>query len=265
MSKHGEPPGNQEPMAAQLESLRGAIVSIIEKEDLSERIRIRFDGSGLQTVEEEINKLLSFVQERTEGFHNSSMELSLGLAECFQVLAEVRKGNLQARVSAEAVNSTNEVVAELARAINDTVADLEEQMETIHRQQVAILELSTPVLQLWDKVIALPIIGVVDTRRSAEIMERLLEEISRRKCKFVILDITGVEVVDTGTAEHFIRVVKAAQMLGTTCMITGIRPAVAQTLVGIGVELSEVMTMGDLQEGLQECLRRMYKSNSVSI
>jgi len=145
----------------------------------------------------------------------------------------------------------------LGKTLNDTVVKLQNQVQTIQRQQYAIQELSTPILQLWDNVLALPVIGVVDTARSIEIMERLLSEISVRQSRYVILDITGVEIVDTKTADHFIKIIKAAELLGTRCIFTGIRPAVAQTLVEIGVDLTSVVTLRNLQEGLKACLRDM--------
>ncbi len=135
------------------------------------------------------------------------------------------------------------------------VSQLADKLRIIEEQRFAILELSTPVLQVWDDIIALPIIGIVDTRRAADIMERLLTEIQTRQSRYVILDITGVEVVDTKTADHFIKVVKAAELLGARCLLTGIRPAVAQTLVEIGVDLSSVTTERNLKEALRGCLR----------
>lgn len=143
-----------------------------------------------------------------------------------------------------------------AAAKQQALADLDQKLEIIERQRSAIQELSTPVLQLWDSVLAMPVIGVVDTRRSADIMERLLSEITTNQSRYVILDITGVEVVDTKTADHFVKVIKAAELLGTSCILTGIRPAVAQTLVEIGVDLSSITTLRNLKEGLKECLRR---------
>ena len=142
-----------------------------------------------------------------------------------------------------------------AAAKAQAVAQLGDKLRIIEEQRFAILELSTPVLQVWDDIIALPIIGIVDTRRAADIMERLLSEIQTRQSRFVILDITGVEVVDTKTADHFIKVVKAAELLGARCLLTGIRPAVAQTLVEIGVDLSSVTTERNLKEALRGCLR----------
>jgi rsbT co-antagonist protein RsbR len=140
--------------------------------------------------------------------------------------------------------------------------ELQEKLDLIQRQQIAIQELSTPVLQLWDGVLALPVIGVVDSRRTAEMMERLLDEIVARQSRFVILDITGVEIVDTKTADNFIKVMKAAQLLGARCVLTGIRPAVAQTLVDLGLDLSSIATLRNLQEGLRECLRQMDRGRA---
>lgn len=204
-----------------------------------------------------LEKTLEEQAGHLEQYHASTMELAIGLSDCFQVLDEARKGNLGARVDSTTSNSSEEIVARMGQALNDTMNDLERQIETIARQQMAIQELSTPVLQLWDDVLALPVIGIVDTRRSAEIMERLLTEVTERQTRYVILDITGVELVDTKTADHFIKVIKAAELLGAKCIMTGIRPAVAQTMVEIGIDLSSVITLRNLQQGLAECLRLM--------
>ncbi len=104
-------------------------------------------------------------------------------------------------------------------------------------------------------MLGLPVIGMVDSRRSVEMMETLLNEIVAHRSKYVILDITGVEIVDTRTADHFVKVMKSAELLGTRCVMTGIRPAVAQTLIELGVDLSSIRTLRNLQEGLRYCLR----------
>ncbi len=132
--------------------------------------------------------------------------------------------------------------------------EIDAKLKIISRQADAIRELSTPILELWDGVLVLPIIGTVDTKRSREMMERLLSDISRRLPRYVILDITGVEVMDTAIANHFVKIVSAARLLGTTCILTGIQPPVAQTLVRIGVDLSHVLTRGSLKQGLKFCM-----------
>lgn len=131
--------------------------------------------------------------------------------------------------------------------------ELEEKLATIERQREAIRDLSTPIIELWDDILTLPIVGVVDTQRSVEMTERLLHRIVQGKARCVIIDITGVEVVDTMTANHFIKMVNAARLLGAYCVVTGISPLIAQTLVQIGVDLREVKTLGSLKEGLREC------------
>jgi anti-anti-sigma regulatory factor len=134
-------------------------------------------------------------------------------------------------------------------------AELQRKIEMIERQAVAISELSTPVLEIWDGVLVLPIIGVVDTRRSIEIMENLLDRIITTKSRCVIIDVTGVEVVDTKTADYLTKVVRAASLLGTRCVLTGLSPAIAQTLVEIGADMQEILTLRNLKEGLKHCLR----------
>jgi rsbT co-antagonist protein RsbR len=146
--------------------------------------------------------------------------------------------------------------AEEAAAKQRALTELDNKLAIIAQQRAAILELSTPILQIWDDVVALPIIGIIDTQRGEQIMERLLDVVSRRRARFVILDVTGVEMVDTRTADHFLRVARSAALLGATCVMTGIQPAVAQTLVTLGTELGSLVTKATIGEGLAECIRR---------
>lgn len=134
-------------------------------------------------------------------------------------------------------------------------AELQRKIDLIEEQALAISELSTPVMEIWDDVLVLPIVGVVDTRRSVEIMDNLLNRIVATQSRCVIIDVTGVEVVDTKTADYLIKVVRAASLLGTRCVLTGLSPAVAQTLVEIGASMQEVRTLRNLKEGLKDCLR----------
>ncbi len=149
-----------------------------------------------------------------------------------------------------------------ARELEEKLAVIQEQLAIIESQRRAIQDLSTPVLQLWDDVLALPIIGVVDTERSVQIMETLLTEVTLRQAHYVILDITGVEMVDTKTADHLLKVVLSVQLLGASCILTGIRPAVAQTMVELGVDMSALMTLRTMRDGLAECMRRSYRKNA---
>jgi rsbT co-antagonist protein RsbR len=144
---------------------------------------------------------------------------------------------------------------EAERAKSEALERLQEsQADLIRKQQIALQELSTPVLDLWDDILALPIIGTVDARRSSEIMERLLGEVVAKRCRFVILDVTGVELIDTQTASHFLAIARAVELLGARCVLTGVRPAVAQTIVQLDVDLGALKTLRNLKHGLRYCI-----------
>jgi rsbT co-antagonist protein RsbR len=133
--------------------------------------------------------------------------------------------------------------------------ELEEKLETIERQRAAISELSTPVIEIWNGVICLPVVGVMDTARSAEMTEAILRATVEKNAKCTIIDITGIEVMDTGTADHFIRMAKAIRLLGARCVVTGISPTIAQTIVHMGVRLDGVTTRRSLRDALQDFVR----------
>lgn len=123
--------------------------------------------------------------------------------------------------------------------------------QTIRRQQDEILEISTPVTRLWDGVLALPLIGTLDSNRTQGIMESLLQEISTTGYKIAILDISGVMTVDTLVTQHLLKTVAAARLMGADCIISGIRPQTAQTMVHLGVDLSAVRTKSTLADALK--------------
>src|SRR5476651_686277 len=121
----------------------------------------------------------------------------------------------------------------------------------IKRQQVELLELSTPVLKLWEGVLALPIIGTLDSNRTQIIMENFLQKIVDNNCEVAIIDITGVPNVDMLVAQHLLKTVTAARLMGTECIISGIRPQIAQTIVHLGVNLGDVITKASLAEAFK--------------
>ena len=133
--------------------------------------------------------------------------------------------------------------------------ELEARLETIERQQAAIRELSTPLIEVWSGVLCLPVVGIVDSQRSAEMTEALLEAIVNKQARIAIIDITGIDAMDTKTADHFIKMAKAVRLLGADCILSGINPAIAQTLTHIGVDLTGVRTMRNLRDALQAFLR----------
>jgi rsbT co-antagonist protein RsbR len=132
---------------------------------------------------------------------------------------------------------------------------IQQRENTIHVQQEAIRELSTPVLQLRERLLILPIVGVIDSQRARQLTEQLLRSIRSNRAKVVVIDITGVPVVDTTVANHLVQTVEASRLMGATAIITGLSPEIARTLVTIGVDLSKMDTMGDLQEGIEEAER----------
>lgn len=139
---------------------------------------------------------------------------------------------------------------------------------TISKQQEAIRELSTPVLQLHDELLILPIIGAIDSQRARQLTEQLLHAIRDKRAKVVVVDITGVPTVDSRVANHLVQTVDASRLMGATLIITGLSAEVAQTLVTIGVDLSKIMTVGDLQGGIEEADRilgyKMIKPTKVN-
>lgn len=144
--------------------------------------------------------------------------------------------------------------AELAEKNREILREIESRAEAeraLVAQREALRALSTPILKLWDGVLALPVIGFVDSARAAQMMERLLEEIVATGACFAILDITGVEVVDTATASYLLSLVRAAGLLGSRCLVSGISPTVAQTMVHLEVGLQELKTFGTLQAALR--------------
>lgn len=128
---------------------------------------------------------------------------------------------------------------------------VEEQERVVKEQQQAMLALSTPVLQIRDQILVLPLIGTIDSARAAQIVEQLLSSIVNTQASVVIIDITGVPVIDTAVANHLIKTIQAAKMLGAETIITGISPANAQTLVTLGVDLSMMTTRGSLRSGVK--------------
>jgi rsbT co-antagonist protein RsbR len=128
--------------------------------------------------------------------------------------------------------------------------------EIISRQREEMLELSTPVVELWDSVLALPLIGTLDSARTSVVMENLLQRIVDTGAQIAIIDITGVPTVDTLVAQHLLKTVAAARLMGADCIISGIRPQIAQTLVHLGVVLSEVTTKATLASAFAVALER---------
>jgi len=128
--------------------------------------------------------------------------------------------------------------------------------QVIERQQQELLDLSTPVIKLWDGIVAVPLIGTLDSERTQIVMENLLESIVNNEATVAIIDITGVPTVDTLVAQHLLKTVAAARMMGAECIISGIRPQIAQTIVHLGVDLGNVTTKSTLADALRIALAK---------
>jgi rsbT co-antagonist protein RsbR len=132
--------------------------------------------------------------------------------------------------------------------------------QVILRQQQELLELSTPVVQLWKDILAVPLIGTLDSARTQIVMENLLQKIIDTSASIAIIDITGVPTVDTLVAQHLLKTVAAARLMGADCIISGIRPQIAQTIVHLGVNLEDVITKATLADAFQVALKRTGSS-----
>lgn len=133
--------------------------------------------------------------------------------------------------------------------------ELRDQLELIERQQRVIQALSTPIIEVWDRVLTLPLFGVLDSRRSAEVMDSLLTRVSATGALFAILDLTSVEGMDSVTANHLLRLIHALRLLGAEGIITGIKPEVARAMVGLEMSLAGIVTLATLRDALEYCMR----------
>ncbi len=133
----------------------------------------------------------------------------------------------------------------------------EELRHRVEAQQDAIHSMSTPIIQVWDDIVTMPVVGLVDSVRAADMKNSLLDTVARTSAKFAIVDLTGVDTVDTATADHLLKVMRAVGLLGARGVITGIQPAVAQIIVALGLDMQGVITLRSLREGLKYCMRSM--------
>jgi rsbT co-antagonist protein RsbR len=190
------------------------------------------------------------------------------VADILLALANVASGDYETRLAVDAGDTRP--LASLYAAINEMISslseeqtksrayqkELEEKLGTIEQQRAAIRELSTPIMEVWDGVLCLPIVGVMDTVRSTEMTATLLRAVSEKNTRCAIIDITGIEVMDTRTVDHFIRMAKAVRLLGAECALTGTNPHIAQTVVHMGIDMTDVVTYRSLRDALQQYVRR---------
>ena len=167
--------------------------------------------------------------------------------ETVRVSKSGRRLNISLSIS-PVKDTAGEIVG--AATIARDVTEFKRIQEKIAQMANAIMELSTPVVQVWPGVVVAPIIGILDTQRTQQIMERLLKHIVDTRSRVALLDITGVPTIDTANAQHLIDTVKAVKLLGSHVVITGVRPSIAQTLVHLGIDLSDIICRSSLADGL---------------
>lgn len=174
----------------------------------------------------------------------------------FDSLRDALKGNPGELVTE--IWTVGNMLDKLALLTIDSAVSFRDQV--IARQQEEMMELSTPVVKLWDGVLALPLIGTLDSARTQVVMESLLSAIVETNSQIAIIDITGVPTVDTLVAQHLIKTITAARLMGAECYLSGIRPAIAQTIVHLGIELAGIQTKAKLADAFGMALQRMGKS-----
>ncbi len=167
----------------------------------------------------------------------------------------------------DAIWTATELLDQLA--LTTTEAFMTAREELISRQQQELLELSTPVVKLWDGILALPIIGTLDSARTQVVMESLLETVVATNSKYAIIDITGVPTVDTLVAQHLLKTITAARLMGAECIISGVRPQIAQTIVHLGINLEDVITKAKLSDAfalaLQKSGRKVVRDGAAPV
>ncbi len=178
-----------------------------------------------------------------------------------QFLQRVFLENLETESSIE-FQQIREILLLLASVFNDIILDvfhvyLEEKERTIQAQQEELRHTSTPITEIWDGVLTLPIIGTLDSSRTMMVMEKLLSRIESDRARVVVMDVTGVMAIDTQVSHHLIQMIRAIGLMGATAILTGIRPDIARSLTSLNIDLGAVTTRSTLSEGLKEAFRRL--------
>jgi anti-anti-sigma factor len=176
-----------------------------------------------------------------------------GAAQPVGVVSRFFAELIESFVQTEHTESENQR-AEMERAYTRTVSEQQQQQDQLRS---TIRELSTPIIPVYEGILVLPLVGSIDSRRATEVTERLLEEIAAQQAEIVIIDITGVSLIDTSTANHLLMTTRAASLLGSRVVLVGMGAEIAQTIVHLGVELNSLVTLADLQAGIAYALERL--------
>jgi rsbT co-antagonist protein RsbR len=193
----------------------------------------------------------------------ASNEIYSKVADVTRIVADVGRGDYSPRLAGDlppehplgalfrGINEMIDALAAQEQRNHEYHRELEDKLSTIEQQRVAIRELSAPIIEVWEGILCLPVVGVMDSNRSADMTDALLRAVVASRARCTIIDITGIEAMDTSTADHFLRMAKAVQLLGADCVLTGINPQIAQTIVHMGMEMQGLVTHRSLRDALQ--------------
>ena len=208
----------------------------------SEKGKISIDEERLERVIEAV------ALASTGAFEEATGRFSTAAQDAFGVIEEAL------RVFLLELKTAREQSESALNELSIAKLDVEQKLDMIERQQAAIRELSAPIIDVWDDILTLPLIGLIDTKRAVDMTDKLLHRVVETRAKWVLIDLTGVSVVDSMTADHLIKLAKAVQLIGGRCILTGIGPGIAQTLVALGLSLEDLKPMRSLKQGLKYCI-----------
>lgn len=196
------------------------------------------------------------------------LELQACIADMLRALDDVGRGVLSGRLETHfdeshpvgaLMSSINAMIADLAAARDTSArqtAELSARIETIERQREAIRNLSVPIIEIWSRVLCVPVVGTLDTMRANDVTTTLLSTVVQKKARYAIIDVTGIEVMDTQSVDYFLRMARSIGLLGAECALSGMHPNIALTIVQMGVELDGLRCYRNMRDALRQCVLR---------
>jgi rsbT co-antagonist protein RsbR len=201
-------------------------------------------------------------------------DLLLSVDQVLSILKAVGEGDLSGRLElnfpdthpvgalAASVNSMIEALGEARTNSAQYLLELNDKIETIERQRLAIDNLSVPIIEVWTGVLCAPIVGMLDSERASQVTMALLNAIVEKKAEHAIIDITGIEMMDTQSADHFLRMARAVSLLGTRCALSGVHPRIARTIVHMGVELQGLKSYRTMRDALRHSVKHAARARA---
>lgn len=202
-------------------------------------------------------------------------DLHASIAEILEALQRVGRGDLESRLELRypdshpvgalslSVNAMIESLSDARQRSETYSRELQDKLIAIEQQQAAISELSTPIMEVWKGALCLPIVGIVDSARTYEMAHTLLSAIVRTKASFALIDITGIQVMDTRVVDHFVHMARAVRLLGARCALSGVHPNVSRTIVQMGIDLQGIETHRSLRDALRQFVTSSAAASEV--